>query len=330
MTGNERIKVSIIVPIYNVEKYLSKCISSIRKQTHSNIEIILVDDGSPDNSGRICDEFASIDERIIVIHKDNNGVSAARNSGINISTGDYICFVDGDDFVMPDYVDYLLNLCLKYNADVALSERMYSNYQRRQIKKDRITLHSGEDAAVDILCYKMAIGVYNKMFKKELIGTNVRFIERQFIGEGFNFNATAFQLANSVVIGYRRIYYYRQDNLSSATKKFSEEKWENGLQSIEDIRNNFTIHSKRIYRAWKFAKWRTNSDVFDLIVLSNSTNKAKKMYSDCLKVVKRDSMSCFKTETSIKEQIRALAFVINPFIIPAVMKMRRKLYGIKN
>ncbi len=324
------IKVSVIVPIYNVEVYLSKCIKSIMHQTHQNLEIILVDDGSPDDSGKICDKYAAKDNRIIVIHKDNHGVSAARNSGIHKAKGKYICFVDGDDYVMPDYVEYLLKLCLHYNADISLSERMFSNYQNKQTKNDYISLHSGEDAAVDILCYKMAIGVYNKMFKRSLLGENVRFIERQFIGEGFNFNVTAFQLASRVAVGYRRIYYYRQDNLESATKKFSEQKWINGLQSIEDIRTNLIIHSKRIYNAWNFAKWRTNSDVFDLIVISKSINDSRKMFDACLKIVKRDKFAAFKTETTAKERLRALAFMVNPYIIPTVMKIRKALFGIKS
>ena len=322
------IKVSVIVPIYNVGKYLVKCIDSLLKQTHNNIEIILVDDGSPDNSGRICDKYSNLDNRITVIHKDNHGVSAARNTGIDNASGDYICFVDGDDYVMEDYVEYLLKLCVDYNAEISLSERMFSNYRKAQITNDNISVHSGEDAAVDILCYKMAIGVYNKMFKRSLIGDRVRFIEKQFIGEGFNFNVTAFQLAKTVVIGYRRIYYYRQDNLDSATKKFSEKKWENGLQSIEDIKKNLIIRSNRMMRAWRYAKWRTNSDVFDLIVLSGSQKQCPDMFNKCLKVIKKWNYSAFKTETSRNERLRALAFSINPYIIPFVMKLRVKIYGI--
>ena len=91
------IKVSIIVPVYRAESYLLKCVESIAKQTHSNIEIILVNDGSPDNSGIVCDELAKNDERIIVIHKENGGVSSARNAGINVASGEYILFVDSDD-----------------------------------------------------------------------------------------------------------------------------------------------------------------------------------------------------------------------------------------
>ena len=101
-------KVSVIVPIYNVEKYIAECIESIIKQDYRNLEIILVDDGSPDKSGEICDFYKNKDERIIVIHKKNAGVSAARNSGLDAATGDFVCFVDGDDYLEEDYVSYLL------------------------------------------------------------------------------------------------------------------------------------------------------------------------------------------------------------------------------
>ena len=100
-------KISVIVPVYNVEKYIGECIKSIINQDYENIEIILVDDGSNDKSGEICDEYTLKDKRVKVIHKENGGVSSARNRGIESSTGEYIAFVDGDDYVTKDYVSYL-------------------------------------------------------------------------------------------------------------------------------------------------------------------------------------------------------------------------------
>lgn len=110
--------ISIIVPVYNIEQYISKCINSIICQTYSNIEIILVDDGSTDSSGVICDEFAKNDLRIKVIHKNNEGLVRARKSGLNIARGKYIGFVDGDDYIEPDMYEKLLEVALKNNADM--------------------------------------------------------------------------------------------------------------------------------------------------------------------------------------------------------------------
>lgn len=117
MLNNELI--SVIVPIYNVELYLRKCVDSILNQTHRNLEIILVDDGSPDKCGVICDEYAKMDKRVKVIHKPNGGLSDARNAGLEIMTGDYVGFVDSDDWIEPDMYTKLLELLQRFHADMA-------------------------------------------------------------------------------------------------------------------------------------------------------------------------------------------------------------------
>ena len=110
--------ISIIVPVYNVEQFLARCIDSIRAQTYRNIEILLIDDGSTDNSGRVCDEYAKQDGRIKVYHKPNGGVSSARNYGLDRATGKYIGFVDSDDFIAPDMYEYLIQLIKDTNAEI--------------------------------------------------------------------------------------------------------------------------------------------------------------------------------------------------------------------
>ena len=114
------IKVSIIVPVYNVENYLNRCIDSIINQTYKNLEIILVDDGSTDNSGKICDEYKKIDSRIKVIHKTNGGLADARNAGLKIYTGDYVCFVDSDDYVVSNAIEEYTKKAVYNNSDVVV------------------------------------------------------------------------------------------------------------------------------------------------------------------------------------------------------------------
>ena len=114
----EEYKISVIVPIYKVEKYLNKCIDSIINQTYKNLEIILVDDGSPDDCGKICDEYAKKDSRIKVIHKENSGVSSARNTGLDVVTGDYIGFIDSDDWINVDMYESMMKYLILENADV--------------------------------------------------------------------------------------------------------------------------------------------------------------------------------------------------------------------
>ena len=111
-------EISVIVPVYNVEKYLVQCIESIKMQTFENWELILVDDGSQDNSGMICDEYAQKDNRIKVVHQKNRGVSTARNSGVKFATGKYISFVDSDDYIVPNFFEIMLEKLIAYKADM--------------------------------------------------------------------------------------------------------------------------------------------------------------------------------------------------------------------
>ena len=119
--------VSVIVPIYNVEKYLRKCVDSILNQTYKNLEIILVDDGSPDNCGNICDEYALSDSRIRIIHKKNGGLSDARNAGLDIARGNYILFVDSDDYIDETMVEKLYEALEKEKAEMSLCSFVYVN-----------------------------------------------------------------------------------------------------------------------------------------------------------------------------------------------------------
>ena len=123
-------KISIIVPVYNVEKYLEKCVRSILAQTFTDFELILVDDGSPDSSGAMCDQFAEQDQRVKVIHKENGGLSDARNAGIEIATGEYLGFVDSDDYIADDMYELLYTNIVKEDADLSICG-IYDVYEER-------------------------------------------------------------------------------------------------------------------------------------------------------------------------------------------------------
>lgn len=123
--------ISVIIPIYNVEEYLEKCVNSVLNQTYSDLEIILVDDGSTDNSGKICDELKNKDNRIIVIHQENQGLSAARNAGIAKALGEYIAFVDSDDYIMEDMYETLYKNLEKTDADISICKYQYVKKQQK-------------------------------------------------------------------------------------------------------------------------------------------------------------------------------------------------------
>ena len=165
-------KISIIVTAYNSEYYLRRCVRSILNQTHKNIELILVEDGSPDNCGKICDEFARDDERIVVIHQDNQGVCAGRNAGLAIASGDYIGFVDSDDYIDSDMYEYLLSSLEKYDADIASCR--FAKVTRfgdvNSISNGELQVYDDAKQAVRDLLKKKAFNdvVWNKLYKKEI------------------------------------------------------------------------------------------------------------------------------------------------------------------
>lgn len=325
---NRDIKVTVIVPVYNVELFLGKCIDTILAQSHRNIELILVNDGSTDSSGKICDRYSQKDSRIKVIHQNNFGVSAARNNAIDIATGDYITFVDGDDYVLSDYVEYLLYLAVKYDADISMTTDMFSDFSKKQIKKDKFEIWTAEEATAAILNYRVGIGVYNKMFKKDFLGEKIRFLTELVIGEGFNFNTTAFQRAGKIAVCHKRLYCYRKNNPTSVTTKFNAEKWENGLMAIQYIKKNLIIHTDLINSAWNYANWRTYTDVYDLMVLASAEKEYPELYKKCYEITKRKAFCAFKTNISKKDRIRAVVMMICPRVIPWLMALRRRVYHV--
>ena len=164
--------VSVIIPCYNVEKYLDRCLDSVVNQTYKNLEIILVDDGSTDETPAMCDSWAEKDSRIKVIHKENDGLANARNSGIEICTGDYVEFVDSDDFVDNDIVEFLLNLSVEYDADVSRCG-FYTFDNGKDIPNtvnDEIKIYNDEQRFIDLIDGGHLSGVaWNKLYKRDII-----------------------------------------------------------------------------------------------------------------------------------------------------------------
>ena len=142
--------ISIIIPVYNVEKHLKKCVDSVLVQSYNNIEVILIDDGSTDKSGNICDKLALSDSRIVVKHKKNGGLSSARNMGIDEAKGEYITFIDSDDVISEDYIEYLYKNLIDNDSDISIGNICVSYFEKRE-------RNSKEDKIV----------IYNKSYKKK-------------------------------------------------------------------------------------------------------------------------------------------------------------------
>lgn len=166
---NEKL-ISVIVPVYNVEKYLPKCIDSILEQTYRNLEILLIDDGSKDSSPQICDEYAEKDSRIRVIHKENGGLSSARNRGLDEAKGDFVGFIDSDDYIQKDMYEYLMSGIEKYDADISICQRiMVKNDKKKPQDREKNEVYDTETAVRKLLNEDIMNAVWNKLYKKEVV-----------------------------------------------------------------------------------------------------------------------------------------------------------------
>ena len=211
----ENYKISVIVPIYKVEAYLEQCISSITKQTYKNLEIILVNDGSPDNCGQLCDIYAKKDSRIKVIHKKNGGVSDSRNVALDIATGDYIGFVDGDDWININMYEILINEAKNEDADIV--ECKFKNIYDRDCKIDTKKvidkkIFNGEEAIKQHLNGKYFYRcVWNKIYKKELF-RDIRFPLGKTAEELYIIHKLFYRSNKLISIDFQGYYYYIRDN----------------------------------------------------------------------------------------------------------------------
>ncbi len=216
----EKIKVSIVIPIYNASKYLNKCLESVINQTYQNIEIILVDDGSKDNSGEICDVFAKKDNRIIVIHQKNCGVSTARNNGIKKASGKYVSFIDSDDMVHPDYITKLVNKLDGNNLSICQIDNfhdsvIYDDNERETIKLDKIHF-------IELCKFLLLNTPCCKLYDMNIINkNNIYFDSNLSLGEDLLFNLVYLKYVDNITITNQKLYYYRKDENSTLSTVYN-------------------------------------------------------------------------------------------------------------
>lgn len=220
--------ISVIIPVYNVEKYLRRCLDSVVAQTYRNLEIICVDDGSVDESGRICDQYAARDARIKVIHQENQGISAVRNRGLDAAEGEYIAFVDSDDYILEDMYKKMLDKLLDYNVDLCVCQWQYEFSDGRQVvKKQNIdpTIYGCKTSLkFTHFLYKgnyesvVVVAVWNKLYRRALLDT-IRFEGRIHEDEAFCGRIMAKSI--SVYVMEEQFYVYAQNGDSLTNKPFS-------------------------------------------------------------------------------------------------------------
>lgn len=245
--------ISIIVPIYKVEKYLKECVDSILAQTYQNFELILVDDGSPDSCPAMCDEFAKRDSRVVVIHKENGGLSDARNAGLDIARGKYICFVDSDDYIAPTMYEVLMKRIVSDKSDLAVCEyvRVYDSGEQLKNKKWHQKAHNkcytSNEFIADLFIHNSGAYVVavNKLYHKNIF-RKLRFpVGKQHEDEFIIHHV----IAQCKKISYIEddLYYYRQREGSIISKGFNVKSLDYGDALID--RYHFTKRNK--YKEWK-------------------------------------------------------------------------------
>ena len=221
-----KLKVSVIVPVYNVEYYLSKCLTSIIKQTYSNLEIIIIDDGSNDRSATICDEFSKKDKRIVVVHKKNEGVSIARNLGIQMATGEYLMFVDSDDYIPENSIEILLESIRKYKVQLCCGawEKIYAKKNIKNSYDDLFVDCRNEKQLGKYLEIEEVNGPVAKLYITELIQQNkLEFVPGIKIGEDAIFNYQYIQHCEKILLIGKIVYFYNKLNNASATHTYYED-----------------------------------------------------------------------------------------------------------
>ena len=294
-------QISIVVAVYNVESFLKKCITSILAQTYDNLEIILVDDGSTDKSGEICDYYKQIDARIKVIHKKNGGLSEARNYGIDFCTAQYITFVDSDDFLADDYIENLATIIENSNADIAIT-CAYKFYDEKKCQQELFNpqltkIYDSEQALSDFL-YRKNIPVYawGKLYSIQLFN-EIRFP----VGELFEDLSTGYLLfdqAKIIAFNPVRNYFYRQRKGSIVNSHFDHRKMIQ-LKTTEKIVDFVEKKYPRIIFAAASKSFITALNLYRNIPLkkefSCDRNEAKKIVKKYRNTVLHDKENKFFT-----------------------------------
>ena len=298
--------ISVIVPIYKVENYIKQCIESIINQTYSNLEIILVDDGSPDNCGNICDEYLQIDSRIKVIHKENGGLSDARNAGLRVFKGEYLVFVDSDDFMPKDGIEYMYNLSVNNDADLVIggTEKFDDNTGNVIWStfdgNENIQFFNKTEAMKDFFINGCAS--WARLYKRS-VHENVFFPVGE-INEDEAIVLTILENCKKIIKSDKVVYNYRFRDNSITSNNFTVKKfdWCNHCKNnLEYISSNYKeLYDVAEYRYYTSIVWALNNMTYDVKSFSDYI----KHYRQVLKCILKSSKHVKTTDR--KEYLRAL------------------------
>lgn len=281
-------KVSIILPIYGVEKYLSRCMESVLNQTMKDIEIIMVDDGSPDSCPQLCDKYALMDNRVKVIHKGNGGLGYARNSGLEIASGEYVAFLDSDDFVDLNAYETLYNAAVSVGADAVFADSYVEcpdgKWEKRQFAKSEKLIEGKalQEFTLDMIAggegvkadrpYPMS--VWRLIYRRDVIEKyQIHFLsEREVVSEDLPFQVDFFLHANNVLLLPYTFYHYCL-NGASLTSTFKDVKYGRFKKLYRILKENVKGQKGGSLRADRFLIYYTRYHIMDMLKASFYDNK---------------------------------------------------------
>ncbi len=313
--------VSVIVPIYNVEFYLNRCIESITQQSYKNLEIILVDDGSPDRCSEICDKWAKKDGRIKVIHKVNGGLSDARNAGLKVSTGEYIAFVDSDDWVHKEYIMRMYKALKEYSADISACDilEVYKDDKLEDARNFSVKCYSTEDALETLIKGNtFRAVVWNKLYHKNVLKNESFELGKYHEDEFFTYKILAKSKKCVFVDAKMYFYFQREGSIMNTISSKHLDVLEAYVERIEFLHNNYP-------RLFKIDK--TNFCVSCIYYYQKSFNLPKSERKKCRNKIKicrakiHFDITEFK-EHSLKEKIYILGSGILINVVSHVLSWR--------
>ena len=317
--------ISVIIPVYLVQDYLDTCIKSIVNQTYKNLEIILVDDGSPDMCPNICDNWGRLDDRIKIIHKTNGGLSDARNVGIDLCNGDYIAFLDGDDFVSPRWIEKMVIAAQSYKSDIVVCGRyLYKEgYSIKQHCLNTYKIYTVEEAIKELLLGReIEEAAWDKLYRRELFST-LRFPVGE-INEDIVTIPFAIENSNQICHIGEPLYYYRQTNTGITKSRYSEKK-SVYIKHICEINNYFSKkYPQMSFEVGCFVARYSYAMLLGLSLNNNDCKEFSKDYSCYLNFLRKNTKYILKSNTfPIKDILKIIILDFNLF--PIFIRLKKRI-----
>lgn len=316
--------VSLIVPVYNVEEYLEDCLESIVQQTYKNFELILVNDGSTDKSGRICDKFKSDNEllNIIVIHKENGGLSSARNAGIDVASGEYISFVDSDDVISAEYLMQMVKIAYEKDVDVVQCENSKIRNEMDSGEKGVEILNSEESLEHFLLRDKIYVASWAKLYKRYLFDQGIRFPFGKMNEDNFTTYKLVYNAHNTACLDMV-LYWHRPRQGSIMHSQFSERNL-HILEVKDEIKCFLGDESKKYADKIEYYSFRTNLYVYNRLVVSEQ----RKQYEEVERKLKESIVDTKLKYLTFKNIVSQKLLKRLPNIYVLIIKRKLKKEGL--